>query len=381
MGGIGAEVPAVVDSRWGAVALPGCATCGTPPLPEDVFCVGCGSPCPGHQDGRQHPPSWCAGRFELLGMLGRGSSAAVYLARDRRLDRQVALKAPRATLYDPRAVERLQSEVETLRHIHHPGVVKVHELVHHQGRCLAVLEHVEGATLRQVLCGAGRLQPWQIWTLLEGAVTGLAHVHRVGIVHGDVKPENVLVTVAGWSKLADFGQSVSRRTSSHGGSPGYLSPEARAGDLVDERSDVYSLGAVVWECLAGRPPEGQGRESQNQKVMRALRRSGVHRAWRSLVARSLALDPAERPDDAQAFLDQLRSAAQQAARAERWSSGIWTVGLLAVLVTGIVVRVEGLVGAAVVGGGALAAGGLATARGLWQWAGARALPGRATSTG
>lgn len=278
---------------------PRCSTCRSRFEPQDRYCTQCGKP----------RVRLLLGRFEVTGALGRGATSVVYLAQDRRSCRTVALKVigspepvnvARAT--DGSEASRTWAtpcrEVAMHASVRHEGAVRLHEWLSVAGGLLLVMEHVEGATLRQLLDREGRLRPPQAVAVLDGAMQALAHLHARGIVHGDVKPENILVSARGNSKLADFGQAVACGQPSRGGSPGYLSPEAQLGQPLDQRSDVYALGAVLHECLTGSPPRPW--------------RPPLRGSWRGVLRRALAEDPRQRQASAAILLAEVRSAAGSA---------------------------------------------------------------------
>ena len=213
-----------------------------------------------------------AGQYDLLAEVGRGGSAVVYRARDRRLQREVALKAVRlapALSQRERALEvaRLAREARTTARLAHPNIVTVYA-VHELRDGLAVaMQYVPGRSLKQVLAEEGALDPARAVRLLTEVAAALAYAHGSGVVHRDVKPENIFVDAAsGRALLADFGAARAgdadvrvTRTGATVGTPAYMSPEQIDGGPVDGRADLYSLGLVAWEALTGRRPwEGAG---------------------------------------------------------------------------------------------------------------------------
>ena len=199
-----------------------------------------------------------AGRFEILRPLGAGGLAEVYAARDAVAGQEVALKILHAHLgRDPRLVERFQRELSLTRGLTHPGIVRVHELYRHEERPLFSMELLEGETLADKL-SLGALPREEALALLRQIAQALGHAHAQGVVHRDLKPQNVFVTREGRVKLLDFGLARTlgaSRVSAHAqleGTPGYLAPELLQGRPGDARSDLYGLGAIAFELFTGR---------------------------------------------------------------------------------------------------------------------------------
>jgi eukaryotic-like serine/threonine-protein kinase len=281
-----------------------CPSCGNPAVPGDLHCVGCGR---------------SLGRFGLLGVIGQGATSTVYLALDRPTERRVALKVYDGSASGDDGVSRSRWEAEVARRLGHPCVVPVHELLDGGPFPVAVMEHVEGASLRQVLARVRRVAPGQVLDLVDGALQALAHVHRQGLVHGDVKPENVRIASSGASMLLDFGSASAAGARGRGGSPGYVSPEAAAGRPVDQRSDVFACGALLYECLVGGPPGRAVGAAGGSRSLPVWRRGTwrLRGAWRSVVASSLGADPSVRPQDAETLRRLVHAAARRSQRFAR----------------------------------------------------------------
>jgi len=198
-------------------------------------------------------------RFELLGRIGAGNHGVVFRARDSQLQREVAIKRFSHFLADdPRAMRRITREVAALARVSHPNVVTVHDLVHMpdgDGEVTPhlVMELVEGTSLRDLLANRG--PSLRSVTAVRGVLDGLAACHQAGILHLDIKPANVLVTTRGGIKIVDFGiaRAASDTTATVAGTPHYMAPEQFDGN-ADERSDIYSVGCLLYECLTGQPP-------------------------------------------------------------------------------------------------------------------------------
>lgn len=208
------------------------------------------------------PAAVVGGRYELRALVGRGGMADVFRARDRTLGRDVAVKVlHRHLATDPTFLERFRREAIAAAALAHPNVVAVHDWGEDRDGAWLVLQLIEGPSLRDVLRVVGRMTPRQAAALVGPAAAGLGAAHAAGLVHRDVKPENVLIGVDGTVRITDFGLARAAATSSTTfgtgvvvGSPHYLAPEAVRGEPVDARADVYALGIVLFECLTGGPP-------------------------------------------------------------------------------------------------------------------------------
>ncbi|WP_288027072.1 protein kinase, partial [Arthrobacter sp.] len=198
-------------------------------------------------------------RYLVLAKVARGGMSTVYLAKDVRLNRNIALKILHAHLATDNAfIERLQREAWSAASLSHPHVVQIHDHGVGAEHAYLVLEYIDGHTLRDIINSRAPLTPRQALDLLDPIVEGLAAAHAAGLVHRDVKPENVLVSRSGWVKIGDFGLSRAvTTTTSTGtllGTVGYIAPELVNGDGGDARSDIYSAGIMLYELLTGDQP-------------------------------------------------------------------------------------------------------------------------------
>jgi beta-lactam-binding protein with PASTA domain/tRNA A-37 threonylcarbamoyl transferase component Bud32 len=274
-------------------------------------------------------PTVVGGRYRLLEEVGRGGMATVHRAHDEVLDRSVAVKLLHAHLArDPQFLDRFRREARAAAALAHPNVVAVHDWGETDQGPYLVLQLVEGVTLRDVLRQRRRLDPAEALGVLGAVAQGLAAAHRAGLVHRDVKPENVLLDTSGAVLLTDFGlaRAAASATTTFGadvlvGSPHYLSPEAVQGLPLDPRADVYALGIVLYECLVGRPPH-EGESPFATAVAHTVQavpppsdaRAEVPPELDEVVLRATVLDRDRRYPDAAAFGRALSNAVGQGPR-------------------------------------------------------------------
>jgi beta-lactam-binding protein with PASTA domain len=203
-----------------------------------------------------------ATRYQPLAKIARGGMADVYEARDLLLDRLVALKVLFAELStNPTFVERFRREAQSAAALSHPNIVSVYDWGPANGTYFIAMELVTGTTLAQLIREVGVVPPEQAASIAADVALALAFAHRHGVVHRDIKPSNVLITEDGMVKVADFGiaRAITNdedltQTGSVLGTATYISPEQARGEDLDGRSDLYSLGVVLYEMLAGTPP-------------------------------------------------------------------------------------------------------------------------------
>jgi hypothetical protein len=196
-------------------------------------------------------------RYDILGEAGHGSMGNVYKARDRETGETVALKLLKPEIASDQAMmDRFKNELLFARKITHKNVCRVHEFNRIGGIAYTSMEFVEGESLRSVLTRFGGLPPRKAISVAQQICSGLKEAHAQGIVHRDLKPENVMIDAQGNVKIMDFGiarsmESLTRLTGSMVGTPAYMAPEQVAGKAVDYRTDIYSLGLMLYEMFTG----------------------------------------------------------------------------------------------------------------------------------
>ncbi len=207
-----------------------------------------------------------AGRYEIQGVLGEGGMGIVYRARDRELDDLVAIKTLRseAVSADPTLLDRFKQEIRLARRITHPNILRTHDLGESNGLKYLSMEFVKGITLKHMIEQDALLPTPVALRIAKQMCAGLAAAHEVGVIHRDIKPQNIIIDPAGGVKIMDFG--IARLTEDRGmtatgtviGTPDYMSPEQARGLDLDFRSDIYSTGVVLYELFTGSPPfEGE----------------------------------------------------------------------------------------------------------------------------
>jgi eukaryotic-like serine/threonine-protein kinase len=262
-------------------------------------------------------------RYEIQNRIGRGGMADVFLARDVLLDRPVAIKVlfPEYAT-DPNFVERFRREAQSAANLNHPNIVSVYDWGKYSNTYFMAMEYVQGRTLADILRANGHVSSVQAAEIASEVSAALSFAHRGGVVHRDIKPANILIGSAGQVKVADFGiaramnaptESNLTQVGSVMGTATYFSPEQAQGAQPDPRSDLYSLGIVLYEMVAGKPPfTGDNPvgiaykqvhdppQPLNQLV------ADVPRPFEAIVAKLLAKNPDLRYPDADAVRDDLR---------------------------------------------------------------------------
>ncbi len=271
---------------------------------------------------RLHAGQLLDGRYRVGSWIARGGMATVYLGTDTKLDRTVALKVAHAELAgDPDFVRRFTGEARSAARLSSPNVVAVYDQGSHGYLPYLVMEYVPGQTLRELLRSRGRLEPREALDIISGVLAGLSAAHEAGIVHRDVKPENVLLGVGNVIKVADFGLARAASRASHTrtgmiiGTAAYLAPEQVARSISDARSDVYAAGVMLFEMLTGvQPHTGETplvvahKHVSDAVPPPSSMVPGLPPSLDALVALATSRDPDLRPADAGQFLHAISDA-------------------------------------------------------------------------
>ena len=264
------------------------------------------------------------GRYRLDARIGAGGMGEVWRAVDEVLGRVVAVKAMLPEVAGEAGfAKRFLVEAKAMASVNHPAVASIHDYGHSDGITFLVMEFIDGASLAQLLARRGRLASGDVMRVVAQAADGLQAVHDCGIVHRDIKPANLLIRRNGALLITDFGISRTQggtqltATGAMLGTPTYLSPEQVLGQPATAQSDVYSLGLVAYECLAGRRPfEGENPFAvalQRIRVAPQTLGGDIPPSVLAVVEGALAVEPAHRWPSAAALADAARSAATDAA--------------------------------------------------------------------
>lgn len=261
-------------------------------------------------------------RYRLEAKLGSGGMSTVYLARDEVLDRPVAVKLMHREMTEqPDQLERFNQEARAVAKLSNPNVVAVIDAGEDNGRPYIVLEYVQGETLKQRISRVGALDATEAFAYGLEVAQGLGVAHEVGMVHRDVKPQNVLIDSTGRAKLTDFG--ISRQLNDEGvtatgrviGTTDYVAPEQAMGKDVDPRSDIYSLGIVLYEMLTGDVPFeadnqiGVAMKHVNEPIPDIqVQRPDISAASARVVEKATAKDPDDRYETIEEMAEDLQAA-------------------------------------------------------------------------
>jgi len=261
-------------------------------------------------DGRFLPGAVVAGRYRILGMLGKGGMGEVYKATDLALAQSVALKFLHADVAgNQRWLERFHAEVRIARQISHPNVCRVYDIGEADGVPFLSMEYLDGDDIATLLVGIGRLPYDKALDTARKVCAGLAAAHDKGVIHRDLKPQNIMMTKRGEILITDFGLAAVadtlRGAEARNGTPAYMSPEQLRGSEVSAKSDIYALGLVLYELFTGKKPfEARTipelislQESQQLSSMKSYA-AEIDPAVEGIIRKCLHPDPAMRPASA-----------------------------------------------------------------------------------
>ncbi|NNM83277.1 MAG: serine/threonine protein kinase [Burkholderiales bacterium] len=262
------------------------------------------------------------GRYEIISELGRGAMGVVYKARDPVLDRIVAIKTLSLNLSDDEFQEyeaRFYQEAKATGKINHTNIISLFDFGKSDKIAFMAMEYLEGQELRQILDSGKRLDVERVLDIARQVAEGLSHAHEQNIVHRDIKPSNIMILRNGIAKITDFGiaripsSAIKTMTGMVMGSPQYMSPEQVAGRHTDHRTDIFSLGIVLYEMLTGTPPfKGENVHSIMYQIVnynppppKSLRPE-LPEMLDFIVAKALAKNPEDRYQSAKEFASDLK---------------------------------------------------------------------------
>jgi TolB-like protein/tetratricopeptide (TPR) repeat protein/predicted Ser/Thr protein kinase len=319
-----------------------CPKCGLDNAPDAANCRRCGARLDSAPD---NPPSAgatldystpqtiaakgrvLAGRFEVQEEIGSGGMGTVYRVLDRKINEEMALKVLRPGIVpESKAVERFKNELRLARRVSHKNVCRLYDLHEETGTLFITMEYVRGEDLATLIRRQGRLSAGRAVALASQIAEGLAQAHKLGVIHRDLKPRNIMIDPQDNVRIMDFGiarEAAGADLTTPGmliGTPDYMSPEQASGEATDPRTDIYALGAILFEMVTGRPPfEGDSplavalkHKSDLPPHPRALN-AEVPEALDRLILKCLAKSKDDRPQSAEALVADLAAVAKAGA--------------------------------------------------------------------
>jgi serine/threonine-protein kinase len=305
-----------------------CPACSRANSEFNAFCQVCGTTLAAPEAARSRSsgsisavlgPGTLFGQYEIQGLIGAGSTGHVYRAWSRLLGHSVALKLLYAELAkDQRAQARIRREAQAASALHHPGIATVYEVGENNGRPYIAMALYEGETL-ETRFARGPLLVADVTRIGAEIASALGAAHGGGITHRDVKPANIILTVEGGVKLVDFGLAkmvnagapTLTRTGAVVGTVRYMAPEQLGGEAIDHRADLWSLGVILYEALAGTPPFADGGAARSiftsEPALISSLRSDTPKELGELISELLRKDPAARVQSAHEVERRLRT--------------------------------------------------------------------------
>lgn len=293
----------------------------TPLTPEGWSISNTRMPAPAIPHGEFAPGTVLGNRYEILALLGQGGMGAVYKARDTELDRLVALKIIRPELTtNPEILKRFKQELILARQVTHRNVIRIFDLGQADGFKFITMEYLEGQDLRAVLREKGKLEPAEAAKIILQICRALEVAHGEGVIHRDLKPQNIMLDANGRAYVMDFGIARSAylpgmtQTGALVGTPEYMSPEQAKGEKLDERSDLFSLGTILYELIVGQSPYYSDtplatlwkRIQEKAKPLTEIDPT-VPKPLSDIVAKALEIEPENRFASAQEFAQHLEA--------------------------------------------------------------------------
>lgn len=256
------------------------------------------------------------GRYEVVSRLGQGGMGSLYLAKDPKIGRLVAIKLVRQEFDSPDARQRFAREAQSAGTLRHPNIVTIFDVDEHEGLPFIAMEYIDGETLAEVVRRKAPLPLARRIQWIEDLCAALAYAHRQGVIHRDIKPANLMVDSEGTLKILDFGlarRDASKFTQSHViiGTPNYMSPEQIRGDNIDTRSDIFAVGAVFYEILTYKEAFPGAVYQTMHKILHEepepidVHASGLDPALPKIIARAIVKDREGRYPDLAAMRDEL----------------------------------------------------------------------------
>ena len=250
-------------------------------------------------------------RYEIIREVSRGGMAIIYYAKDKTLERTVALKVlPFELSKSKKAVENLKREARITMGLTHTNIVRLYDFVDQSEIKFLVMEYVDGPTLEDVLDNRGVLKLEDVLKWLNGICAGLDYAHNKGVLHRDIKPSNIMLHRDEMVKITDFGIARKMHNQMHKltqtlrmGTPPYMSPEQLMGEYMDLRSDIYSLGILVYECFNGTPPFTEGSIETQIMLKNPPELLGVPAHVNKAVMKAISKHPENRWDNAFSFFN------------------------------------------------------------------------------
>src|SRR5580765_5407620 len=293
----------------------------TPGTPEGWSISTTRAPAPALPPGELAPGSVLGQRYEILALLGQGGMGAVYKARDSELDRMVALKIIRPELArNPEILQRFKHELILARQVTHRNVIRIFDLGQAAGHKYITMEYLDGRDLRLVLREKGKLPPEEAAKIILQICRALEAAHAEGVIHRDLKPQNIMLDANGRAYVMDFGIARSAylpgmtQTGALVGTPEYMSPEQAKGEKLDERSDLFSLGAILYELVIGQSPYFSDtplatlwkRIQEKAKPLDEVDPT-IPKSFSDIVAKALEIEPQNRFSSASEFAQNLEA--------------------------------------------------------------------------